>query len=295
MTTWYRPAGTAGAPGFDVALDPAGAGLEHTGLHVTRLAPGESRTIRTRDHEWLVLPLSGHCHVECDGRLLFLHGRTDPFGGPSDSVYVPPGVTVTVSSATGARVALPHAATAERFPFRRIPAEAVPVTRVGSGRATRQVNRIATPEVLRAGSLIATEVLTPAGNWSGYPPHKHDRSLEGRESALEEIGYFELRSQPGAPAPADGAGFGYQHVQGTQARTTRALAAVRSGDVVLIPHGWHGPAMAPPGYDMYALQVMAGPGLHRELLTTEDPQHAWVRSTWEAEDPDPRLPFPTPR
>jgi 5-deoxy-glucuronate isomerase len=130
------------------------------------------------------------------------------------------------------------------------------------------------PATFDADRLLACEVLTPGGNWSSYPPHKHDEAREG-ESVLEEIYYFEVA----------GGGMGYQRVYGT----TEVLAEVRTGDVVEIPHGWHGPSMAAPGYDLYYLNVMAGP--ERTWLISDDPAHAWVRDTWTSQDIDPRLPF----
>jgi 5-deoxy-glucuronate isomerase len=135
-------------------------------------------------------------------------------------------------------------------------------------------------------------VLTPAGNWSSYPPHKHDEHRQDRESVLEEIYYFEMRAEGSSEAvpPATNA-FGYQRVYGTRDRPINVLAEVHHGDVVLVPHGFHGPAMAPPGYDMYYLNVMAGPGPRREWLVTDDPDHAWVRKSWVSQKVDPRLPF----
>ncbi len=102
---------------------------------------------------------------------------------------------------------------------------------------------------------------------------------------LEEIYYFEV-----APGP-HGPGFGFQRVYGTPQRPIDVCAEVRSGDVVLIPHGWHGPSMAAPGYDLYYLNVMAGPGTERAWLICDDPAHGWVRQTWTTTDVDPRLPF----
>ena len=102
---------------------------------------------------------------------------------------------------------------------------------------------------------------------------------------LEEIYFYEVAS-----GPADGAGVAYQRVYGTPDRPIDVLVEVRSGDVVLIPHGWHGPAMAPPGYDLYYLNVMAGPG-ERAWLACDDPAHAWVKDAWRDQAVDPRLPF----
>ena len=290
MTEWFRKAGTAGRGGFDVAIGPREAGWEHTGLHVLTLAAGESKRVLAGEHEWLVLPLSGQVNVECGGKLLFLAGRKNPFAGTTDFAYIPVSSIFTVSSAAGARIALPHAKASKPLPFRRIPAEATVVELRGAGQSSRQVNNFGTPSVLDAESLIACEVLTPAGNWSSYPPHKHDEHRQDRESILEEIYYFEMRAGDGAtPTPPNP--FGYQRVYGPKDRPINILAEVRNGDVVLVPHGWHGPAMAPPGYDMYYLNVMAGPGPQREWLSTEDPDHAWVAQTWASMKVDPRLPF----
>ena len=121
--------------------------------------------------------------------------------------------------------------------------------------ASRQVNNFCTPEAFEADRLIACEVLTPAGNWSSYPPHKHDEDRATARRVLEEIYYFEV-----APSGPSGAGCrlpaGVRHADAE----IDVLAEVRTGDVVLIPHGWHGPSMAAPGYDLYYLNVMAGPG-----------------------------------
>jgi 5-deoxy-glucuronate isomerase len=121
-------------------------------------------------------------------------------------------------------------------------------------------------------------VLTPGGNWSSYPPHKHDTE-SGDEAELEEIYYFET------------SGLAYQRVYGTADRPVDVLAEVSSGDVVLIPHGWHGPSIAAPGYDLYYLNVMAGPADERAWRFCDDPAHAWVRGSWPGQDIDPRLPM----
>jgi 5-deoxy-glucuronate isomerase len=154
----------------------------------------------------------------------------------------------------------------------------------GAGACSRRVHNFCMPGVFGADRLIACEVLTPAGNWSSYPPHKHDEERPG-ESVLEEIYYFEIAAGPGGP------GVGYQRVYGTADRPAGLLAEVRDGDVVLIPHGYHGPSMAVPGYHMYYLNVMAGPG-ERAWLACDDPAHGWIRGTWLSQAPDPRLTAP---
>jgi 5-deoxy-glucuronate isomerase len=160
----------------------------------------------------------------------------------------------------------------------------VPVELRGAGACSRQVNNFCTPEAFDADRLIACEVLTPAGNWSSFPPHKHDTERDG-ESVLEEIYYFEVGAGPAGP------GMGYHRVYSSDDRPADVVAEVRSGDVVLVPYGWHGPSMAVPGYDMYYLNVMAGPGAERAWQICDDPAHAWIRGTWPAQRPDPRLPM----
>ena len=161
---------------------------------------------------------------------------------------------------------------------------------VARGTARARSALLRDPVVLfRADSIIACEVLTPGGELVVYTAHKHDEHRQDRESVLEEIYYFEMRAEGGAPASANP--FGYQRVYGPKDRPINVMAEVRNGDVVLVPHGWHGPAMAPPGYDMYYLNVMAGPGAEREWLISEDPDHAWVSQTWASQKVDPRLPF----
>jgi len=124
-------------------------------------------------------------------------------------------------------------------------------------------------------------VLTPSSNWSSFPPHKHDEDREG-ESVLEEVYYFEVSG--------DGPGFQRVYTSGP-GREIDVCTEVRSGDTVLVPHGWHGPSMAAPGYHLYYLNVMAGPGDERSWQICDDPAHAWVRGTWEDQEIDPRLPL----
>lgn len=290
MSRWHLPAGTAARDGFELALDPVDAGWEHSGLYVVQLAPGQSRTIETGGSEWVVLPLSGSARVTCGGESVELAGRSGVFAGPTDFAYVPMESSFTVTSYDGARLAFPSAKASRALPFRRIPAEAVSVELRGAGQCSRQVNNFGTPGVLDADSLIACEVLTPGGNWSSYPPHKHDEDRPGVESVLEEIYYFELRSAASSSAGTTNP-FGYQRVYGTAERPIDVLAEVRDRDVVLVPHGWHGPAMAAPGYDMYYLNVMAGPGSERAWRICDDPDHGWVRDSWAGQEIDPRLPF----
>ncbi|MDD9347902.1 5-deoxy-glucuronate isomerase [Mumia sp.] len=269
-------------------VTPEVAGWEFSGLRVLRLAAGESYGAATDDTEVLVLSLAGSCRVRCGDQVHVVAGRPDVFTGPSDFVYVPRGADFEVVSEEGGRFALASARCDRTLAFRQQPAVDVPVELRGAGHASRQVHNLCLPGTFEADRLIVCEVLTPGGNWSSYPPHKHDEDGDG-ESALEEIYYFEVADGP------HGAGFGYQRVYGHDGADIDVLAEVRSGDAVLIPYGWHGPSMAAPGYDLYYLNVMAGPGHERAWLISDDPQHAWVRDTWTTQPVDPRLPMGGPR
>ncbi|GAA4685519.1 5-deoxy-glucuronate isomerase [Phytohabitans rumicis] len=253
-------------------ITPESAGWTYSGLRVVDL--NGTLTFATGPDEVLVLPLSGSCTVECDGETFVLNGRRDVFSGVTDFAYAPRDATVTVTGR--GRFAIPAARARRRLEFRYGPAEKVPVELRGAGNCSRQVNNFCTPEAFEADRLIACEVLTPGGNWSSYPPHKHDEERPG-ESVLEEIYYFEVA----------GGGMGYQRVFG---EGIDVLEEVRGGDVVLVPHGWHGPSMAAPGYDLYYLNVMAGPGAERAWLVCDHPDHAWIRGTWADQAIDPRLP-----
>lgn len=303
---WVFPHGTAASEDSAVVIDDATPGWQHTGLRVVELTPERPYSIDLDTWECVVLPLAGSVVVRAQDpfsgeNTVHLAGRPSVFAGPSDTAYVPAGCVVTVTSTdASARVALCLAQSKgrARLAFRHVPAEAVEVELRGAGLCSREVRNFATTDVLDAEALIACEVLTPAGNWSSYPPHKHDEHRPGRETELEEIYYFELRHDrltPGGRAASEKEPFGYARVYGTAERPIDITAEVRTGDVVLVPHGWHGPTMAPPGYDLYYLNVMAGPGPERAWRICDDPRHAWVRDTWPAQAPDPRLPFEVSR
>ncbi|WP_031515522.1 5-deoxy-glucuronate isomerase [Streptomyces sp. NRRL F-5123] len=275
-------AGRAARDGWDVCVGPEDAGWAYCGLRVLSLAAGGRREFATGGSEWVLLPLAGACEVRVDGREFALRGRTGVFAGVSDFAYLPRDADAVVTSAGGGRFALAGARCERRLPARYGPASGVPVELRGAGSASRQVNNFAAADVFDCDRLIAVEVLTPGGNWSSYPPHKHDEAGP-HESRLEEIYYYELAGGPAA--------IGYQRVYPSPRGGTDLLAEVRSGDAVLIPDGWHGPSMAVPGYDMYYLNVMAGPDPERAWLISDDPAHAWVRDTWPARRTDPRLPL----
>ena len=288
--TWVRLAGTAKRDGWDVVIDDTVPGWRHTGLYAGPIAEGESRAFEASEWEHVVVPLSGSLRVTVPGTEdVLVLGRKSVFAGPTDVVYVTRDTAFTVAAEGGpVRLAVCAAkATTRHTPaVRHVAAAEVPVELRGAGLCSREVRNFGIPGVLDADSIIACEVITPAGNWSSYPPHKHDEERSGKETELEEIYYFETQPLTGGHTPDP---VGYQRVYGTDERPIDVLAEVRSGDVVLVPHGWHGPATAAPDADLYYLNVMAGPGEQRAWLICDDPAHAWVRETWTTQGVDPRL------
>jgi len=282
---WHFPAGSTADGREIVRITPEVARWGYTGLRVLELAAGDTELGETVGDEMIVLPLTGSCAVDTDAGGTDLAGRADVFSEVTDCAYLPRDTAYRISTSRGGRFALASArAQAEGLPFRHVTAGEVRVELRGAGACSRRVNNFGTPDVLAADRLIACEVFTPAGNWSSFPPHKHDTERPG-ESVLEEIYYYEVAD---GPVPGSGPGLAYQRVYGPQERPADVLAEVRSGDVVIIPHGWHGPSMAVPGYDLYYLNVMAGPG-RREWLICEDPAHSWVREQWKDQQVDPRV------
>ncbi|MGU3431649.1 5-deoxy-glucuronate isomerase [Actinomycetes bacterium M1A6_2h] len=282
---YYIPAGAGAAGPFTTSVTPDSAGWTESTLHILNLSAGGSVELESADDEIMVVPLSGAATVVSDGTTFELTGRESVFDGPSDFVYVGKDSSYTVSSARGGRFALCGARAARTLDFRYVPASEVSVELRGAGNCSRQVHNFGTADTFEADSLIACEVITPGGNWSSYPGHKHDENTEN-ESALEEIYYFEI-----ADGPDGSNGFGYHRVYGTPARPIEVLEEVRTGDVVLVPHGYHGPSVAAPGYHMYYLNVMAGPGTERAWNIVDDPEHTWIRGTWADQTIDPRLPL----
>ncbi|MFJ2116443.1 MULTISPECIES: 5-deoxy-glucuronate isomerase [unclassified Streptomyces] len=288
--TLHLPARSTAQGPYSTLITPESARWGYSGLRVVELAPGEQVSLSTDDSEYLVLPLAGSCTVAVDGTTFLLAGRDGVFASVTDFAYLPRDAEAVIRSEHGGRFALPSARCERRLTARYGPADGVPAELRGAGNCSRQVNNYCLPHTFEADQLLVCEVLTPGGNWSSYPPHKHDevrKDADGTpvESELEEIYYFEVAEGPAGP------GFAYQRVYGTADRPLDVLAEVRTGDTVLIPHGWHGPSVAAPGYDLYYLNVMAGPGQDRAWLICDDPAHGWVRTTWDSQETDPRLPF----
>jgi 5-deoxy-glucuronate isomerase len=257
-----RRAALPDSTGRIVAVDPASAGWTYLGLAVHRLRPDQSLHRVPDDREVLVLVLEGRAGVRAGERDFGVIGsRASVFDGPPPPVVLAGPLTpIEVIARSEALIAV---ASAPAGPVQRTaligPAEIRIETR-GSGRTERRVHHLLPPEV-DAGRLIVFETFTPGGNWSSYPPHKHDTEDPPNEAQLEEIYFYRFA------APA---GFAFQRVY-TPDRAIDESLAPGDGDLVLVPAGYH-PVAAAPGYACYYLSVMAGP--NRTWNITVDPDHA---------------------
>ncbi len=270
-------------------LTPELAGWDYVGLRVIALEPGLSVTVPTGEDELFVVPLSGSLTAEVSGThqaSLVLLGRPSVFTHLTDSAYVGRDCVLVLSSLHGAEVALASARCTASLPAAYLPASDACVEVRGSGCATRQVTSFGVPGVFDgAERVIACELLTPPGNWSSYPPHKHDATAA---CANEEVYYYRIGGGP------EGFGLhrtytGAEHEQAGMLPVDETFI-VRDGDVVLVPYGYHGPCIAAPGHPMYYLNVLAGPG-PRAMGFCDDAAHAWLRQTWDGTPPDPRCPM----
>lgn len=290
---WFHRRGDLARDGWESVVDASTPSWEHTGLRVAELTEGEVRTLDQRDVERIIVPLAGSflvTHRHFPGEWVTrLHGRASVFAGPTDVLYLPAGTTAEITG--HGRVAITEAPTSEKREWQYIPASATPVELRGAGASSRQVHNFGTPQALDAAKLIVCEVITPAENWSSYPPHKHDEHVPGHESRLEEIYYFETAPTRDAAAGTKDAAFGMFSTYSSPAGDIDINAMVHTGDIALVPFGYHGPAVAAPGYDLYYLNVMAGPDPERAWLISDDPAHAWVRESWDGQDFDTRLPY----
>lgn len=246
-----------------VSVTPASAGWKYVGFEVYQLLRGAEIERQTGDREVCAVILSGRFDVGfADHEWRDIGARSSVFDGAPFAVYAPPGGELYLKALSDrAEIALGWApASIGAAPALIRPEEIRPFKR-GSSRIERKIHNILM-EDRAAESLLVTEVLTPAGNWSSYPPHKHDTDDLPNEAYLEET-YYHRMARPD--------GFAVQLVY-TDDRSLDEAIQVRDGDVVLVPRGYH-PVAAVPGYDLYYLNVMAGP--HRRWATTTDPAHRW--------------------
>ena len=244
-------------------ITPESAGWRYVGFETRALKRAERSNLDTAGNEVCVVLLSGKARVTANGFESGAIGeRASVFDGLPWSVYLPPRSAGTVEATSDCELALCSAPASGRLKARVIaPCDVGTLTR-GAGTNAREIRNVL-PETAEAESLLVVEVITPGGNWSSYPPHKHDRDALPDESYLEETYYHRLR-------PAQG--FAFQRVY-TDDRSLDETLTVSDGDVVLVPRGYH-PVGAPHGYDLYYLNVMAGP--KRVWRFHNDPAHEWL-------------------
>ena len=259
-----RHAAPPAPDGTIVDIDPASAGWEYTGITAYRLRPGQRVARPGDDRERLVLVLEGRAEVRVgETDLGPLGSRASVFDGPPPPVVlVAPRTAFDLVAQTDALVVVASAPGGPVEITRCFGPDEILVEARGSGQTARRIHHLL-PPTTEAGRLIAYEVFTPGGNWSSYPPHKHDTEEPPVEARLEEL-YFYRFARP--------QGFAFQRVYTRDGSLDEALTP-HDGDVVLVPRGYH-PVGAPAGYDCYYLNVMAGP--NRAWYFTIDPDHAWL-------------------
>jgi 5-deoxy-glucuronate isomerase len=255
-----RPRATAADDGTLLTITPESAGWGHVGFEVLSLDTGRVSRRGTEERELCVVVVEGRCVVRSEHGEWEIGGRADPWSGPPDAAYLPPRTDLEIEGAGLAEVALCWAPANGGASARVL--EPGPVEVRGTGNYERRIHNILMGD-RPADSLLVTEVLTPGGHWSSYPPHKHDRDAMPDESFLEETYYHRV-------VPAHG--FGLQRVYTAEGDLDETVA-VRDRDTVLVPRGYH-TVSAPPGYDLYYLNVMAGPT--RAWAISNDPDHEWM-------------------
>lgn len=249
---------------------------EYLSFQASKLEAGESLQGDTGGRELAIVLLGGVCSVaSAAGEFPRVGGRTNVFTGRPHTVYLPVSTQFTVTAETACDLAFCYAKAEEPFPARVVTPDEVEVEIRGGGNATRQINHILKPG-FPAHRLLVVEVYTPAGNWSSYPPHKHDVHNPPGEVDLEEIYYYRV---------SDPKGYAIQKVYTADRRLDETIT-VRDGELILVPEGYH-PVVAAHGYDVYYLNSLAGSA--RSMAASDDPDYAWVRSAWK--DVDPRLPL----
>jgi 5-deoxy-glucuronate isomerase len=239
----------SGKSGRIIHVTPESAGWTYVGFDLYRLAPGAVAGEKTGSREVCLVFISGRGRVVAGGADFGEQGgRTTPFEGKPHAVYVPAGSEWSVTAVTTCEIAVCSApGKPGSRPARAIRADDIGQETRGKGTNTRYVTNVL-PEDAPADSLLVVEVITPGGHTSSYPPHKHDRNDLPRESALEETYYHRLNPPQG---------FAFQRIY-TDDRSLDEAVAVEDGDVTLVPRGYH-PVAATHGYDLYYLNVMAGP------------------------------------
>jgi len=255
-----------------LSITPENAGWQTISLSFQRPGRGQSVAFALAGEEAVLVLLGGKVTVESSaGKWQGLGGRANVFAGMPHALYLPVGASGQVRAETDvAEVALCRCRATRAFPARIIRPEEVEVEVRGGGNATRQINHIVKPD-FPADRILVVEVYTPSGNWSSYPPHKHDVHNPPGEVDLDEI-YFYKVDRP--------EGYAIQRVYTRDGRRNETLT-VRDNEAVLIPDGYH-PVVAAHGYIVYYLNVLGGSA--RSMAASDDPDYAWVRGEWRAKD-----------
>lgn len=262
--------------GESLFISPESTGFEYLSCSIRKILREDTFSGETSSSELGIVVLGGRCSVESSaGSWKELGSRENVFAGMPTAVYLPIETEFSVYAETDCEVALCFSRAEESFPARLITPQEVEVEVRGGANATRQINHILTPE-FPAQRLLLVEVYTPSGNWSSYPPHKHDVHEPPNEVDLEEIYYYKIDRPEG---------YAIQRVYTADGSIDETLT-VRDGELVLIPEGYH-PVVAAHGYNVYYLNALAGSA--RSMAASDDPNYAWVRQSWK--ETDPRVPM----
>ena len=284
-----RPSRGADDPGLMLSVTPKMAGWEFISFQARCLAEGEVWSFDTGENELALVNLSGRYAVASNrGQWAGIGGRETVFGGAAHALYLPRRTRFTVFAEAGGEFAVTWVPTDQDHEPWLIRPEQVTRSVRGGDNVSRQIN-----DLLPPGSpvhrLVLVEVYTPGGNWSSYPPHKHDRQAQDDqghllEADLEEVYYYQMDRPEGyayqwvytdASSPLHAAG-----------EPIDALVRAEHGCAVLVPEGYH-PVTSAPGYTAYYLNVLAGSA--QSLANRDDPRYSWVKHTYHGMDP--RLPL----
>lgn len=239
--------------------------LEYVGFKMIDLVPGAKYIEQLGSQECCIVAVTGKINVT-DHTVSFnsIGTRESVFEKkPTDSVYVSNDQSFVIEAVSQARVALCYSPSNNQLPTKLISAADNSVEHRGTGNNQRMVQNILPDSDPSANSLLVVEVYTESGNWSSYPPHKHDQDNLPEESFLEETYYHEMNPKQG---------FVFQRVY-TDDRSLDETMTVENSDMVIVPVGYH-PVGVPEGYTSYYLNVMAGPT--RVWKFHNDPDHEWI-------------------
>ena len=265
----------AGESGELLHLSRHRAGWDWMSFSVRRMAVGEVWKNHSDLEERAVVLLGGRCALDWGRGSTRIGERANVFGGLPYALYLPAGSVAQLEAETDCELAICSVPSTARLEAQLVTPRDVKVSLRGGGNASRQIVDIMRPE-FPADKLMVVEVYTPGGNWSSFPPHKHDVHAPPGEVDLDEIYYYRMK-QPAA--------YAHQRLY-TKDGMRDVTLTVHDGDVVMVRDGYH-PVVAGHGYDIYYLNCLAGSA--RSLSSTEDSDHTWVRSAWK--DVDPRLPL----